>query len=102
MNQQRMRDLSLFDLLARRWRLAGVVTRATFTADGSAVAFCAADGTVSIASSADNEPPEARFRDSGDLARTTIPRREKPVPPLISSHIETAERQFSAQMGSAK
>ena len=84
MNQQTMRDLTLFDLLARRWRLAAAVSAATFNADGSAVAFCAADGSVSIAGTADSEPPESRIRVSSDLGQTTIRPREKPVAPLIS------------------
>lgn len=84
MNQQTMHDLTLFNLLARRWRLPAAVTGATFSGDGTAVAFSVADGSVSIASTADNEPPESRIRVSGDLAQTTIRPRERPATPLIS------------------
>lgn len=84
MNQQNMRDLTLFDLLARRWRLSSAVTGVTFSEDGTAVAFSVVDGSLWIANTADNEPPESRIRVSADLAQTTIRPRENPATPLIS------------------
>lgn len=84
MNQPTMRNPTLFDLLARTWRLAEPVTDARFSTDGGAVAFAGAGGALSIAGTLDGEPPEKRIRISGDLAQTTIRPRETPVPPIIS------------------
>lgn len=85
MNQQSMQNLTLFDLLARSWRRQAAVTGLRFSADGSAVAFAGADGTVAIAAVADHEPPDSRIRVSGDLGQTSIRPREKPPVPLIAT-----------------
>jgi WD40 repeat protein len=85
MNQQAMQNLTLFDLLARSWRRPSAVSDLCFSADGSAVAFASVDGTVAIASVADQEPPESRIRVSSDLGQTTIRPREKPTVPLIAT-----------------
>ena len=69
MNQQTMQNLTLFDLLARSWQRPSAIADLRFSADGSAVAFTAVDGTVAIAAVADHEPPEARIRVSNDLGR---------------------------------
>ncbi|MDQ6435858.1 WD40 repeat domain-containing protein [Mesorhizobium sp. LHD-90] len=83
MNQQSMRNLTLFDLLARNWQCQAPVAGLRFSGDGLAVAFAWADGTVAIAAAEDREPPESRIRVSGDLGQTTIRPREKPPVPLI-------------------
>ncbi|RWH90715.1 MAG: hypothetical protein EOR51_11075 [Mesorhizobium sp.] len=85
MNQQAMRNLTLFDLLARSWRRPSAITDAHFSADGTTIAFPSADGTVAIAAVADSEPPNMRIRVSGDLGQTTIRPREKPPVPLITT-----------------
>ena len=85
MNQQTMQNLTLFDLLARSWQRPSAIADLRFSADGSAVAFTAVDGTVAIAAVADHEPPEARIRVSNDLGQTTIRPREKPPVPLIAT-----------------
>ncbi|MEQ1954529.1 WD40 repeat domain-containing protein [Mesorhizobium sp. CN2-181] len=83
MNQQSMRNLTLFDLLARNWQCQSAVTGLAFSGDGLSVAFACADGTVAITAAEDREPPEKRVRVSGDLGQTTIRPREKPPVPLI-------------------
>ncbi|TPI38129.1 WD40 repeat domain-containing protein [Mesorhizobium sp. B3-1-9] len=85
MNQQTTQNLALFDLLARSWRRPAAVADVCFSADGSAIAFTSVDGSVAIGKVADQEPPEARIRVSGDLGQTTIRPREKPPAPLIAS-----------------
>jgi len=85
MNQQNIRNLTLFDLLARSWQRPSAITEARFSADGAAVAFASADGAVALAPVADDEPPESRIRVSGDLGQTTIRPRAKPPAPLIST-----------------
>lgn len=85
MNQQTMQNLTLFDLLARRWQRPAAIADLRFNADGSAVAFTCVDGTVAIAAVADHEPPEARIRVSNDLGQTTIRPREKPPVPLTAT-----------------
>lgn len=82
MNQQSMRNLTLFDLLARNWQCQALVAGLRFSGDGLAVAFACTDGTVSVTAAEDREPPEARIRVSGDLGQTTIRPREKPHAPL--------------------
>ena len=83
MNQQNIRNLTLFDLLARSWALPSAVETLQFSADSSVAAFACADGTIALASLSDPEPPESRIRVSGDLGQTTIRPREKPPAPLI-------------------
>lgn len=85
MNQQNLRSLTLFDLLARKWKCNASVEELRFSEDGSAAAFACADGTVAIATMSDAEPPEARIRVSGDLGQATIRPREKPPEPLATS-----------------
>ncbi|WP_442581343.1 WD40 repeat domain-containing protein [Mesorhizobium sp. ASY16-5R] len=85
MNQQAIRNLTLFDLLARSWQRPSAVVGLRFSADGSSVAFVGADGTVAIAAVADQEPPESRIRVSGDLGQTTIRPRDKPPVPLTAT-----------------
>ncbi|RWL79761.1 MAG: hypothetical protein EOR67_31075 [Mesorhizobium sp.] len=83
MNQQNIRNLTLFDLLARSWALPSAVETLEFSDDSSVAAFACADGTIALASLTDPEPPESRVRVSGDLGQTTIRPREKPLAPLI-------------------
>ncbi|WP_292323597.1 WD40 repeat domain-containing protein [Mesorhizobium sp.] len=85
MNQQATQNLSPFDLLARSWQRPAAIAAVCFSADGSAVAFTSIDGTVAIGPAADQEPPEARIRVSGDLGQTTIRPRLKPPAPLIAT-----------------
>ena len=72
MNQQNVRNLTLFDLLARNWQHPAAVENLRFSADGSTVAFACADGTVALAPISDPEPPETRIRMSADVGRATI------------------------------
>lgn len=83
MNQQNIRNLTLFDLLARSWALPSSVEALHFGADSSVAAFACANGTIALAALCDPEPPESRVRVSADLGQTTIRPREKPVAPLI-------------------
>lgn len=83
MNQQTIRNLTLFDLLARSWALPSSVAALHFSADSSVAAFACANGTIALAPLADPEPPESRVRVSGDLGQTTIRPREKPTAPVI-------------------
>src|SRR5262245_57205414 len=82
-NQQNMRNLTLFDLLARSWELPSSLEALRFSADGSVAAFSCADGSIAIARLADAEPPESRIRVSGDLGQATIRPREGAPAPLI-------------------
>ena len=59
-NQQNMRSLTLFDLLARSWELPSAVASVQFSVDGAVAAFSCADGTIALARLADAEPPETR------------------------------------------
>lgn len=83
MNQQSMRNLTLFDLLARSWDLPSSSEAVRFSADGNVAAFACADGTIAIARLADAEPPEKRIRVSADLGQATIRPRERAPAPLI-------------------
>ncbi|MBX3566998.1 MAG: hypothetical protein KF914_03010 [Rhizobiaceae bacterium] len=83
MNRQSMSNLTLFDLLARRWQRPAAVRNVAFANDGAAVAYASDDGVVAVAPTADGEPPEARIRVSADVARTTIRPRQTPAPPLV-------------------
>lgn len=83
MNQQNIRNLTLFDLLARSWALPSSVEALHFSTDSSAAAFACANGTIALASLSDPEPPESRVRVSADLGQTTIRPREKPTAPVI-------------------
>ena len=85
MNQHAIQSLTVFDLLARSWRRPAAVADLRFSANGSAVAFTCVDGTVAIAATADQEPPESRMRVSGDLGQTTIRPRERTSAPLIAT-----------------
>lgn len=78
-----MRNLTLFDLLARSWALPSAVETLQFSADSSVAAFACTGGTIALAALSDPEPPESRIRVSGDLGQTTIRPREKPPAPLI-------------------
>lgn len=86
MNQANLRNLTLFDLLARHWEGLAPVEAIRFGADNGAVAFACADGTVAIATMTDAEPPEARIRVSGDLGQAAIrPREKTPAPVAVST-----------------
>ncbi|RTL94204.1 MAG: hypothetical protein EKK31_31125 [Hyphomicrobiales bacterium] len=82
-NQQNIRNLTLFDLLARSWALPAAVEALQFSADSSVAAFACANGTIALAALSDPEPPESRIRVSADVGQTTIRPREKPAAPLI-------------------
>ncbi|WP_167484054.1 WD40 repeat domain-containing protein [Mesorhizobium tamadayense] len=87
MNQHAIQNLTLFDLLARSWRRPSAIADLCFSADGSTVAFTCVDGTVTIAATADQEPPESRIRVSNDLGQTSIRPREKLPAPLIATAV---------------
>ncbi|CDX62860.1 conserved hypothetical protein [Mesorhizobium plurifarium] len=88
MNQQNIRHLTLFDLLARSWTLPSAVEALLFSIDSSVAAFACANGTIALASLTDPEPPESRVRVSGDLGQTTIrPREKPPVPLIVTEHL---------------
>lgn len=87
MNQQTIRNLSLFDLLARSWKRPAPIADVRFNADGSAVAFSGTDGSIAIAPTADAEPPEQRIRVSADLGQTTIRPRKNPPAPITAAAI---------------
>lgn len=77
--------LQLFDLIARDWSLPSTATDITFSADSSAVAFAAADGSVHLAATADPAAPGQRIRRAVDTGRMTISPRVKPFAPLRSA-----------------
>lgn len=85
MNQQNIRNLTLFDLLARNWQCAASVDDLRFSSDGANVAFACADGTVALATISDPEPPETRIRMSADVGRATIQPRQKEPEPLVTT-----------------
>lgn len=74
--------LQLFDLIARDWRIDGVVNQICFNASDSAVAFACADGAVYLAATADKCAPDDRIRRAVDTGRLTIAPRDKPFMPL--------------------
>ena len=82
MNQHNIRNLKLFDLLARSWVLPSAVEALQFSADSSVAAFACANGAIALAVLSDPEPPESRVRVSADLGKMTIRPREKPPAPL--------------------
>lgn len=86
MNQTAAKHLTLFDLLGRAWPCAAPAGPPRFSADGAAVAFGCADGTVTVVPIEDPEPPETRIRVSGDVGQTTIRPRSRPAPsPAVSA-----------------
>ena len=87
MNQQDIRNLTLFDLLARSWQRPAAIADLHFNADDTALAVSCADGTVAIARVADPEPPDKRMKTSADFGQTTIRPRKKPVAPLIATAV---------------
>lgn len=87
MNQQTIRNLTLFELLARSWKRPSPIADVRFSADGSAVAFSGTDGSVAIAPTTDTEPPEERIRVSADLGQTTIRPRKNPPAPITAAVI---------------
>ncbi|WP_439502804.1 hypothetical protein [Aminobacter ciceronei] len=87
MNQQTMRNLTLFDLLARSWKRPSPIADVCFSVDGSVVAFSGTDGSIAIAPTSDAEPPEKRVRISADLGQTTIKPRKSPPAPIIAATV---------------
>jgi WD40 repeat protein len=87
MNQQTIRNLTLFDLLARSWKRPSPIADVRFSADGTAVAFSGTDGSIAIAPTTDAEPPEQRIRVSVDLGQTTIRPRKNPPAPITAAAI---------------
>lgn len=85
MNQQSTRNLTMFDLFARSWQRPATVMDLRFNADGTAVAFAGADGSLAIAPLADAEAPEKRIRVSADFGQATIRPRKATPPPLIET-----------------
>lgn len=79
----------LFALLARHWRLGGVEASA-FDASGMSVAFALGDGTLALASMADEENANARWRVSIESGRATVSTRSRPVPPPAIVPIDVA------------
>ena len=71
---------SLFELLARIWRLDGAVGALAFNRAETAVAFATGDGRVAVMPLADAETPGKRVRIEFDTGRTTIRPRANPVP----------------------
>ena len=73
---------SLFEMIAREWKVASPVTEIAFNRECSAVAFALQDGAIMLADTADAEAPEKRIRRAADDARLSILRRDKPFPML--------------------
>ena len=86
--------LQLFDLIARDWAVPSVVDQIAFNANGTAVAFACADGTVHLAATADKFSPDKRIRRAVDTGRLTIAPRDKPHLPLKAADF-TAGRSTS-------
>ncbi|WP_299848470.1 WD40 repeat domain-containing protein [uncultured Roseovarius sp.] len=74
--------LSLFDLLARNWRLDDAVVQTAFNHDETGAVFRVASGKLALASTKDAESPKIRTRMELETGRTTIRPRENPVAPL--------------------
>lgn len=97
MNQQSNPALTLFDLLARNWKLPSAVRRVCFNDDNSLLAAVSDDGAVAFARMADNEPPESRI--STDEGRAAImPRQGKPAP-LIRTRVNCANSVYAFSGG---
>jgi hypothetical protein len=70
----------LFALLARHWRLVPSVEASAIDGSGASVAFALGDGTLALASMADEESANSRWRVSIENGRATISPRSRPVP----------------------
>lgn len=90
MNQQTIPNITLFDLLARSWQSRAAISQICFNSDDSLLAIASADGALTLARLADNEPPEARIMI--DNGQTTIRPREGRPSPLIKTRVEAASR----------
>ena len=86
MNQQTMPNITLFDLLARRWQSRAAINRICFNRDDTLLAISSADWALTLARLADNEPPEQRIQ--VDNGQTSIRPREGRPSPLIKTRIE--------------
>ncbi|MEW5421111.1 WD40 repeat domain-containing protein [Amorphus sp. 3PC139-8] len=87
MNQQPRANVTLYDLLAREWACEAAVSDACFSHDGSVTAFSLDDGTVALAVTADEEPPQERIRMTPSVGKATIRPRSAPPRPLIKTTV---------------
>ncbi|MCA1452692.1 WD40 repeat domain-containing protein [Bradyrhizobium sp. BRP22] len=74
---------SLYNLLGRHWRLDVPVDEVAFDRAGKTVAFSLADGSLALASVAEAEPPQQRYRVGLEDGRPTISARRQPIPPVM-------------------
>jgi len=82
MNQNAASPPTLFKLLARDWDTGSPVRSVLFNAEQTAIAFCLADGTLALAETADEDPPQHRIHISADDGRSTIRPRTRAIAPL--------------------
>jgi len=82
MNQNAASPPTLFKLLARDWDTGSAVRSVLFNAEQTAIAFCLADGTLALADTDDEDPPQHRIHISADDGRSTIRPRTKAIAPL--------------------
>jgi len=87
MNHQPRPNVTLYDLLAREWSCGAAVRDACFSRDGSAAAFSLDDGTIALAATADDEPPQSRIRMTPAVGKATIRPRSSPPRPLVTTAV---------------
>lgn len=86
----------LYALLARQWRLPHAGEACAFDAGGASAAFALADGTLALASMADEESARNRWRVALDDGRATISPRARPVQPVTTVAIDVAPIRLAA------
>lgn len=87
MNQQPRANVTLYDRLAREWTCAASVRDTCFSHDGSVTAFSLDDGTVALAATADEEPPQDRIRMTPSVGKATIKPRSAPPRALVTTAV---------------
>ena len=92
--------LSLFDLLARHWKVDGEAAEAVFNHDDTVVIFRTDAGQLALASLKDAESPKIRTRMDIETGRTTIRPRENPVTPVVMSQVTARADLPVARFGS--
>lgn len=80
MTENRTADASLFELLARQWSFDEEVLQTEFNATDTAVLFRLRSGKLALVAIDDSESTKSRTRIELDSGRTTIQRRQKPIP----------------------
>lgn len=77
--------MTLFDLIARSWKLDGDVRQLCFNAAGSSLVAMSSDGRLAFIALKDVEHPDARVRIEADTGRMSIRPRGKPLPAPVTT-----------------